>query len=111
MKSRLTYVIKFVADVDKAIAFHRDVLGLALKFASPHWTEFATGEVTLALHPASATKPAGTIELAFGVDDLKTVYAERDKLGINFVSEPRAQFGVHIATFLDSEKTECRMSG
>jgi hypothetical protein len=28
MGTRLTYVIKFVADMDAAIAFHRDTLGL-----------------------------------------------------------------------------------
>ena len=40
---RLTYAIKYVADMDKAIAFHSDVLGLVPKFQSPFWTEFDTG--------------------------------------------------------------------
>jgi catechol 2,3-dioxygenase-like lactoylglutathione lyase family enzyme len=47
------YVIKVVADMDKAVKFCRDVLGLKLKFESPGWSEFVTGETTLALHPAS----------------------------------------------------------
>lgn len=68
---KLTYVIKFVGDMDRAVAFHRDTLGLPLKFASPHWSEFATGETTLALHPASEKNPAGTIELGIGVPDLQ----------------------------------------
>jgi catechol 2,3-dioxygenase-like lactoylglutathione lyase family enzyme len=33
--TQLRYVIKFVADMDKAVKFHRDVLGLQLKFESP----------------------------------------------------------------------------
>ena len=37
---RLRYVIKFVADMDKAVRFRRDVLGLKLKFESPGWSEF-----------------------------------------------------------------------
>ena len=41
---QLSYAIKYVADMGKAIAFHRDVLGLELKFESPFWSEFATGE-------------------------------------------------------------------
>jgi len=49
--TQLRYVIKFVADMDKAVKFHRDVLGLKVKFESPGWSEFATGETTLALHP------------------------------------------------------------
>jgi hypothetical protein len=32
---RLNYAIKFVADMEKAISFHRDRLGLPLKFESP----------------------------------------------------------------------------
>jgi len=35
----------------KAVKFYRDVLGLTVKFESPGWSEFATGETTLALHP------------------------------------------------------------
>ena len=42
--AQLRYVIKFVADMDKAIKFHRDVLGLKVKFESPGWSEFSTGE-------------------------------------------------------------------
>ena len=43
MAPRLTYVMKFVADMNRAVAFHRDVLGLSLKFQSPGWSEFDTG--------------------------------------------------------------------
>ena len=50
---KLNYVIKFVADMNRAVKFYRDVLGLALKFESPDWSEFITGETTLALHPVS----------------------------------------------------------
>lgn len=45
-------MIKFVADMGKAVKFHRDVLGLRVKFESLGWSEFATGETTLALNPA-----------------------------------------------------------
>jgi hypothetical protein len=51
--TQLKYAIKFVADMDKAVKFYRDVLGLKVKFESPGWSEFVTGETTLALHPAS----------------------------------------------------------
>ena len=32
--TKLRYAIKFVADMDKAVKFHRDVLGLKVKFES-----------------------------------------------------------------------------
>ena len=55
---KLNYVIKFVGEMDSAVRFYRDVLGLPLKFEPPGWSEFATGETTLALHPASQKNPA-----------------------------------------------------
>ena len=54
---KLNYVIKFVDDMDRAVKFHRDMLGLPLKFESPEWSEFVTGDTTLALHKASAKTP------------------------------------------------------
>ena len=32
---KIAYVVKYVADMDAAVAFHRDRLGLPLRFASP----------------------------------------------------------------------------
>jgi predicted enzyme related to lactoylglutathione lyase len=111
MHARLTYVIKFVAEMEAAVRFHRDTLGLKLKFQSPEWSEFATGDVNLALHAASAKNPAGTVQLGYGVDDLKAVFAERQARGITFASEPKALHGRLLASFLDSENAECSISG
>jgi hypothetical protein len=36
--TQLRYAIKFVADMDKAVKFHRDGLGLKVKFESPGWS-------------------------------------------------------------------------
>ena len=58
---KLNYVIEFVADMGRAVKFYRDVLGLSLKFQSPGWSEFSTGETSLGLHPASEKNPAGSI--------------------------------------------------
>jgi len=59
---KLKYVIKFVADMDRTVNFYRDVLGLPLKFQSPGWSEFVTGETILALHPASQKNLAGAVQ-------------------------------------------------
>ena len=62
--------------MDRAVKFSRDVLGLPLKFESPGWSEFATGETTLALHPASEKNPAGTVELGYKVPDIHKFHAD-----------------------------------
>jgi catechol 2,3-dioxygenase-like lactoylglutathione lyase family enzyme len=108
---RLTYAIEFVADMDRAIAFYRDKLGLELKFQSPFWSEFATGETVLALHPASEENAAGSVELGFAVDDLGEFYARREQLGIEFTRQPKEEHGVHIAQIRDPEGAHVSVSG
>ena len=110
MKSRFTYAIAFVDDMDKAIAFHRDVLGLTPKFTTPGWSEFATGDVTLALHPALDGNPAGSVQLGFAVDDVSGLYAARGDNGLDFTSPPREQSGSILARIRNSEGVEISLS-
>ena len=107
MAIKLSHFIKFVSNMDKSVAFHRDTLGLPLKFASPEWSEFATGETTLALHPASAKYPAGTGMAGYKTDDLKKLYAKRHELGLKFTTAPEMQHGGLMAHFLDADGAEC----
>jgi lactoylglutathione lyase len=108
---RLTYAIKYVGNMDLAIAFYRDKMGLELKFESPFWSEFATGETILALHPASETNEAGSVELGFAVDDLGEFYERRAELGIEFTREPKEMHGIHIAGISDSDGAHVSVSG
>ncbi len=103
MSARLTYVIKYVADMDRAVAFYRDTLGLPLKFASPGWSEFITGETTLALHEATSGSPAGTCELGFGVPDVEAFHREKAATGVEFPRPPRDEHGVKLATMRDCD--------
>ncbi len=72
--------------------FHRDVLGLKVKFESPGWSEFLTGETTLALHPASEKNPAGKVELGFTVADVEAFYRDMSAKGVLF-SMPTKEAG------------------
>jgi len=108
---QLAYAIKFVDDMDRAVTFHRDILGLPLKYQSQEWTEFVTGPTTLALHPASANNPAGTVELGFASDDLAGFYARRDENGVEFTQPPAPMHGVHIAQIRDPDGARTSISG
>jgi lactoylglutathione lyase len=110
MNTKLTYVIKYVADMDRAIAFYEKELGLTLRFQSPYWTEFDTGSTTLALHAANAEHPAGTAGLGFGVPNVDEFYTTKSGNGIEFVSPPTPQFGANIAKFKDADGAECSVS-
>jgi len=106
MPNRLHYVMAFVADMERATSFYRDTLGFPIGFTSPYWTEFATGETTLVLHPASAKHPAGTFGLGLHVADLQAFCAQMATSGIPCTLPPTARFGTTLARFLDPEGTE-----
>lgn len=104
MPAKLNYVIEFVADMGRAVKFYRDTVGLPLIFQSPGWSEFATGETKLGLHPASEKNPAGKVEIGFNVPDLASFYQEMSAKGVRFPMPPKKQdFGGMLAQFQDSE--------
>jgi len=105
---KFSYVIKFVADMNRAVEFYRDVLGFQPKFESPEWSEFATGETTLALHPASQRNPAGTVELGFTVADVHQFHKDLSARGVRFTLPPTKQdYGGVLAQFADPEGAHC----
>ena len=108
---KLRYAIKYVADMDKAVAFYRDLMGLPLRFQSPHWSEFDTGETSLALHSASDDHPAGSAGLAFGTDDLDAFYESRTAMGADFAMPPTKQQWQRVARIRDSEGAELTVGG
>jgi len=111
MQAKFTYAIKFVADMDKAVAFYRDTLGLPVKLATPYWSEFDTGEVTLALHPASDKNPAGGVEIGFTTEDLSALYEARAANGLAFAQAPRLEHGTLLSQILDSDGAGVSLSG
>ena len=111
MTIKLGYAIHFVADMDRAVAFYRDTVGLTLKFASPQWSEFATGPTTLALHPASEQNPAGTTHLGLHADDVGGAHRALAAAGVRFTRAPTPEHGVTLAEFVDTEGARVSLSG
>ena len=107
---RLNYAIKFVSDMDAAVAFYRDTLGLTPTFRSPFWSEFDTGETKLALHPASDENPAGSVQLGLGTSDIDNFYAAGQAEGLVFTSPPADMHGTRIARFRDLDGAEISVS-
>jgi lactoylglutathione lyase len=107
---RLNYAIKFVSDMDAAIAFYRDTLGLTPLFQSPFWSEFDTGETKLALHPASEDNPAGSVQLGLGTTDIDNFYAAGQTEGLVFTSPPTDVHGTRIARVRDIDGAEISVS-
>ena len=112
MFSKVDYVMINVRDMDRSVAFYRDVLGLPLAFQSPEWSEFSTGATKLALHggaapaaPSAGPPPAGTASIGFAVDDLDAAAATLEERGARFVMPPtdREGEGIRLAVLVDPD--------
>jgi catechol 2,3-dioxygenase-like lactoylglutathione lyase family enzyme len=101
---QLVEVVLYVRDMQRAIDFYRDVLGLEVAFESQHWTTFRTGDCTLALHATDRREPGtGEPDPTFLVAD---ACAERNRLadagvGVTEIREPAP--GVQVFDARDPE--------
>lgn len=109
---RISYVMVFVSDMKSAIAFYRDSLGLAVRFESPEWTEFATEGATLALHAARGARAddssphpvrAGSCRPGFRVADLDAFHQTMVARNVRCVHEPKEVFGARVAQYIDPD--------
>lgn len=77
MQLRLSRVILFTSNVDKMVAFYRDVLGFKLKTDEKGWKTFDAGGCEIALHSGGRRPGPRSPKLAF---DVKDVAATREAL-------------------------------
>jgi catechol 2,3-dioxygenase-like lactoylglutathione lyase family enzyme len=97
-----------VDDMDKAVAFYRDKLGLPVKYQSADWVELDAGNVTIALR-RYGSGPEGRPELGVGegatlvfeVDDIGAARAELEGQGVKFVGGVFDYGAVKLAAFED----------
>jgi len=100
----------YVNDLDRAVAFYRDTLGLKLTMHAPgHWAALAAPDGTnIGLHPVSPSAPKpgtpGSTQLGFTVDQpINQVVAELTRRGVRFRDPIRADTKVRIAFFTDPD--------
>jgi catechol 2,3-dioxygenase-like lactoylglutathione lyase family enzyme len=97
----LVEVVLYVRDMNRAIRFYRDTLGLELAFESAHWTTFRTGACTLALHATERREPgSGEPDPTFLVPDAAAERARLAAAGVEAteIREPVAGTRVFDAT-------------
>jgi len=121
-----------VSDMEKAVAFYENLLGLRKAYGHPVWTSFDIGGVPFALG-ASGIKgskeeakmctscslcvlrlaggklkhdvPTAISVLYLDVEDLDAVYSRLKDKGVKFVTEPKKQaWGRRTAIMLDPDK-------
>jgi lactoylglutathione lyase len=86
MEKKISVVLIGVMDMDRAVRFYRDLLGLPLKFQTDEYTEFATHGAVLALEKRNeviATGPAFT----FPTTDIRQDHEQLQKAEVRFWKE------------------------
>ncbi len=94
MVKRAKLVYFFVTDMERSVAFYRDVLGLPLAYrAGDDWAQLQAGPIQLGLHGTGQGehRPGGT--LAFTVDDLDASQARLAARGVGFTHEGGGEGG------------------
>ncbi len=93
-----------VQDMDRAVGFYRDVVGLEAKSQSPYWTELVFNSSLLVLHGGGAEDYRET-GLVFQIDDIDAACHEVEVAGGRVVTPPRegGGQGVMLANVADTE--------
>jgi predicted enzyme related to lactoylglutathione lyase len=83
------FVVVNVSDVDRALAFYRETLGMTFPLTedSAHWKELDTPPVALALR-LDAGNPGVNAAVALAVDDLSAAVEELRAKGVPILLEP-----------------------
>jgi len=107
----LAQITNVVHDLDRAVKFHRDTLGLPLLFqAPPSLAFFQLGPVRLMLSPAESPEqdhPGSVLYLR--VKDIERVHRTLVGKGVKFIGEPHrvheaADYDLWMAFFHDPDK-------
>jgi predicted enzyme related to lactoylglutathione lyase len=110
---KIARVILYVKDVAGVAAFYERHFGLRrLAGGSVGWIELATedGGCTVALHKAAVSQKSGAaMKLVFGVEDVETFKAERERDGLRFGVVHRAD-GVQFANAKDPAGNSIQIS-
>jgi predicted enzyme related to lactoylglutathione lyase len=106
MIGKLTTIVLIVKDMDRSLAFYRDVVGLKVEMQSPYWSSLSAGNISLGLHPESNhTKVATDSGCTFGfeVTDIQDTVKNLKAQGVTMQSEPKHESFGWLATFADPD--------
>jgi predicted enzyme related to lactoylglutathione lyase len=111
MKTVGAYFIVYVADMDRALAFYRDVFDGDVTFESPHWSSLVIAGANVGLHPRDESD-GPQFGLGFDCDDLDAACAAVENAGGKVVTAPehREMERITIATVADTEGNDITLT-
>ena len=113
--ARLLQITLPAKDLDRAIAFYRDVLGVKLLFQVKGAAFLDAGGVRLRLEKSDASLPTGAVELYFDDPGLSRFKPLADR-GVHFIGPPEtvqrlAATDVKLAEFTDPDGNALALMG
>ena len=118
--TKLRHALVFVSNMERSVAFYRDVLGWPLTCQSPERTELANGVTTLALHDASRPSGAaavqgeiaGRCQLGFWVEDVEAFHRDMVARGTPCIQPPTEDAsGAKFAVYADPDGLPFSVTG
>lgn len=106
MIGKLGVFMVVVKDMDRSVAFYRDVLGLKVVFHSPGWSTLDAGNVNVGLHSESEhlkVHPTESAQCGFYVDDIQRTVAELKSKGVRVLMPPKKEDFGWLAVFEDPD--------
>lgn len=111
MKPELVKIVLYAQDMDRAVAFYRDVLGFEESFTSPHWSELRHGDAIIGLHGGGdgSRRESG---LSIQYADVAAAFARAISAGAMAVQEPEQREGepIILSMLADPEGNEIMMT-
>ncbi len=93
-----------VSNMDRAIKFYEETLGLSALFKGKDWSEFQIRGNRIALYKTNGTVPnRGGAVLSFLANPIESVINDLKSQGVRFVKELQVFPYGKLAEFLDSE--------
>ncbi len=111
MKLEKVKFMLMAAEMKRAVAFYRDVIGLEEVFVSDFWTELRHGDAIIALHGGHSGAPHPT-GLSLQYEDVLAMAQKVGKAGATILQSPQQREGepILLGVFRDQEGNEVFMT-
>ncbi|CAB4946169.1 unannotated protein [freshwater metagenome] len=99
-----------VSDMDRAVAFYRDTLGLEVLEHDGDWSEVTAGDQRIGLNSSESPSGDGGAVIAFGVEgDIESAVEALRSAGVEFAGGLSEHPWGKIAPFKDSEGNDLQL--
>lgn len=103
MLKKIAYSYYSVLDMDKAVEFYQNVLGLELLFKRDDWSEFKIDDQRIALHKTDGRISNGGAVISFHAEPIEAIIETLKNKGVRFVDELHVYPYGKLASFQDPD--------